>query len=486
MKVKSDSIYEFEKQPRVLLAAFRLLCVSKTFLRDFYPLLNPAHWGEMELKWITAKCMEHFGKYQTSPKIATLRMRLDADTQADEEQKKLIARVLEKLDDFEVDEVTRKYIEDNFEGFITYRATLCAVHEAQELIADGDFDQAVQVVRDSQLIRRYRDDWLTLPDDADRFFEFFDPAALAASTVPIGLGPLDRKIGGGGRRKELNVIVAPLGYGKSQFLVHIGSEAIRRGFNVAHFSFENSAEETHGRYMYNLLSINSDVLQSYDLQTPMYQERKEDMKAMGGQLKIMRLIGSQTTCIDLSAYLSRLEDEDWKPSVCIVDYGDLMSAARRSSHQSKKYEELQTVFEELRDLATEHNVVLWTAAQANREGLKGKRVLTHHIADALGKAFVADIIIAMSKEQKDKEGREITAEEPGSDEETPDNGVRILHILKLRRGGSDNWWAKARTKYAQAKLVCEDWEDYATSDDDIEVEASDHWGKSRRKDTDAS
>lgn len=480
MKVQADSIYEYEKSPTLILAAFRLLCVNSKFLREYYPLLNPAWWGEMELKWITAQAIDHYEKYQTAPKIPSLRMRLEADKQADAEQKKLIVRVLDKLDDFELDDVTRKYVEDTFENFITYRATLHAVHEAQELIEDGDLDQAVQVVRDSQMIRRYSDDWLNLPDDADRFFEFFDPEALKQSTVPIGIAPLDRKIEGGARRKELNVIVAPLGYGKSQMLVHIGSEAIRRGFNVVHFSFENGKEETLARYMYNLLSINSEILKSYKVLTPAYRERLEEMKTFGGKLKIMRLVGSNTTAVDLSGYLSRLEDADWKPTVVIVDYGDLMAAARRSSHQSKKYEELQTVFEELRDLAETHNVVLWTAAQANREGLKGKRVLTHHIADALGKAFTADVIISMSKEQKEHEGHEIGNDEDGTEDET-DNGIRILHLLKLRRGGSDNWWVKAKTRYAQAKLVCDDWEDDTT---DIEVEASNHW-KSRRKDDDA-
>ncbi len=480
MKVQADSVFEFEKQPALLLSAFRLMVINKTFLREFYPILKPEHWGEMELRWICAKCVEYWEHYQKAPKIQSLRMLLDADKQ-DEEAKKLILRIINKLDEFVLTEEAQQVVEDNFENFIRYRATLHAIREAQEFMEGEDWDAAVQVVQDSQTLRRYNDEWLTLPDDADKFFDFFDPAELALATVPIGLPPLDAKLQGGGRKGEIGIIVAPLGYGKSQFLVHIGSEAIRRGFNVVHFSFENSAEETLARYMYNLLHINSEKLIKYNVSTPEYQAAKADMVRYGSQLKIKRLTGSTTTCIDLSSLLSRLEDVDYKPSVVIVDYGDLMAAGRRSSHQSKKYEELQTVFEELRDLAVKHNVVLWTASQANREGMKGKRVLTHHIADALGKAFIADIVISMSKEQKDKEGRSAdapTTEDPEEDEDAPDNGIRILHLLKLRRWGSDNWHVKAKTRYAQARLICEDWSE--VNDEDIAVPAYEY-GRSKRK-----
>lgn len=492
MNVKSDSIYEFNKSPLLLLAAFQLLCERTRFLREFYPLLNPAHWGEMELRWIAARCMEYYEKYQKAPQLGTMRIMLEADRQTDDETKKLILRILNKLDEVDVEDATRLYLVDHFEDYIRYRATLYAVHEAQALIKDGDLEQAVQVIIDSQQVRKYNDNWLSLPADADKFFDFFGPAALQYRTVPIDIPPLDRKMSGGARRGELGVIVAPLGYGKSQMLVHIGAAAVRRGLKVVHFTMENSEEETLARYMYNLLSIDSDVLQSYDLANERYQSRLEEMKEWNGQVKILRLAGSVTTAVDLSGYLHRLEEQDtpWRADVVIVDYGDLMTASRLSSHQSKKYEELQTVFEELRELAAAHEVVLWTASQANREGIKSRRhVRLEHIADALGKAFTADIIISMSKDVKAQEGRQIT--DTGEDSEddtdnTSDNGIRILHLLKMRRGGSDNWFARAKTRYAQAKLVAEDWEEDADDNDEMKATAFIRWGaKARRKADDA-
>jgi len=479
VRVNSESIYEYERSPRLLLAAFRLLCIRGSFLSEYYAMLDPAHWKEMELKWIVAECVSHFSARKAAPQFQTLRMRLEADTNLDDEGAKRILRILDKLDTFELDDETCAYVLATFEGFITYRATLYAIHAAQEFVQDGDLDAAVQVVRESQNVRRYNDTWLTLPDDAPRFFEWFDPEALALATVPIGIDPLDKKLGGGGRKGELGIIVAPLGFGKSQFLVHIGATAFRKGLNVVHFTFENSEEETLARYDYNLLDTDSDVLLQFKPDEERFLQVFKRMQEYGGRLKIKKLQGSSTTAVDLSQYLTRLAETEFVADVVIVDYGDLMAAARRSSHQSKKYEELQTVFEELREVASEHNCVLWTASQANRDGLKGKRVLTEHIADALGKAFTADIIISMSKDKKERDGHDATIAVDQLSE-PPDNGVRILHLLKLRRGGSDNWWVSARAHFSQAKLVVLDWEE--PNDDDIVIQPSTIWGSgSQRK-----
>lgn len=460
IRVKSKSHYEYDKQPALILSALYLLVYNDKFLGHYRPLLDAAHWGEPELKWIIAACVENWDRHGAAPLGKVLRYRLDGDRDLTDEQHQLVTRVINKIDDMDIDAPTRAYIKDTFEPFVRYRATLHALHEAQELLQDGDTEAAVEAVQKSQMVRLLGDDWLELPNDADKFWDFFNEDALIANTIPIGLKKLDDKLNGGARKGELGVWVAPTGYGKSMALVHSGANAYRKGLNVVHFTFENSKEETLARYLYNLLEVESGVLPNWNRVDERYIRRRNEMSAIPGNLKIMQLIGSQTTCVDLAGYLDRLGERGEKPDLVIVDYGDFLRSARPSTRQSKKYEELQTVFEELRDLAASQNVVVWTATQANREGLKGKRVLTHHIADSLGKAMVADIIISISMEAKDKNGKAITTaslDAADNDDDAPTKESRILHLLKLRRGAGD-WWMPVTAHYSQAKFEAQDWD----------------------------
>ena len=52
------------------------------------------------------------------------------------------------------------------------------------------------------------------------------------------------------------------------------------------------------------------------------------------------------------------------PSLIIIDYADIMRSSRR--FDSLRHE-LKLIYEELRNLAMDLNVPIWTASQANRD-----------------------------------------------------------------------------------------------------------------------
>ena len=74
------------------------------------------------------------------------------------------------------------------------------------------------------------------------FFEDADTRFVKINrfACPTGLEALDEKtiLNGGLGRGELGVIVANTGVGKSHFLVSLGAEALKRGKNVVHYTFE--------------------------------------------------------------------------------------------------------------------------------------------------------------------------------------------------------------------------------------------------------
>jgi replicative DNA helicase len=84
----------------------------------------------------------------------------------------------------------------------------------------------------------------------------------------------------------------------------------------------------------------------------------------------------------------------------IVDYADLM---RTTTQRKEKREELESIYEELRAIMQEHNVVGWTASQTNRTGLESEIITMQSISEAFNKCFVADFIFSVSRTTEDKQ-----------------------------------------------------------------------------------
>ena len=97
-------------------------------------------------------------------------------------------------------------------------------------------------------------------EDHEARFQLID-----RSTCPTGIKHLDQKdvLNGGLGRGEIGVVVANTGVGKSHYLVSMGAEALRRGKNVVHYTFELTETAVGIRYDSNLCRIpSSNVIQN--------------------------------------------------------------------------------------------------------------------------------------------------------------------------------------------------------------------------------
>ena len=73
-----------------------------------------------------------------------------------------------------------------------------------------------------------------------------------------------------------------------------------------------------------------------------------------------------------------------KVDVVVVDYIGICASSRVGMSGTNSYSYLKSVSEELRGLAMEHDVVMWTAIQLNRGGFSSTDVDMTDVADSLG------------------------------------------------------------------------------------------------------
>lgn len=180
----------------------------------------------------------------------------------------------------------------------------------------------------------------------------------------------------------------------SHFLVQIGAEALRVGKNVIHYTFELSETAVGLRYDSNLCDIPcSDIIDRKEEVIEFYKNNKL------GRLIIKEYPTGTASVQTIRNHIEKLLLKSFVPSIIVIDYADIMKSSRK--FDSLRHE-LKLVYEELRNMAMDINVPLWTASQANREASNSEIVGLENMSEAYGKAMVADVVLSISRKPNEK------------------------------------------------------------------------------------
>jgi len=188
--------------------------------------------------------------------------------------------------------------------------------------------------------------------------------------------------------------VAPTGVGKSHFLVHLGAAALRIGKNVLHYTLELSESAVGIRYDSNLCNIPSNqVIDNKEKIKQKYEESEF------GRLIIKEYPTGSASVMTIRNHIEKLSMKGFVPSVILIDYADIMRSTRQ--YDSLRHE-LKLIYEELRNLAGEMNVPVWTASQSNKEGSEKDVVGLTNMGESYAKAQVADVVLTLSRKETEK------------------------------------------------------------------------------------
>jgi len=86
--------------------------------------------------------------------------------------------------------------------------------------------------------------------------------------------------------------------------------------------------------------------------------------------------------------------EDFVPDLVIVDYLELLRPVREIEQEHRAQ---QRIIEELRGLAVEQNLSVWTATQTNRQGRTVSVITDAELGDSYGKIRPVDFAISLNQ-----------------------------------------------------------------------------------------
>ena len=367
----------------------QLIFEDRPFADQITEVLN-VEFLELEyLRVFVAKIVEYRTKYgkhpSTNAMISVIRTELDRESEVTQKQvRDYYARVHtnEMADDID-------YIKETSLDFCRKQKLKEAMMKSVNLLQTCSFDEISKVINDALKLgseNNFGHDFIA--DFEDRYKPKF------RLPVTTGWKEIDTITSGGLGRNELGVVIAPTGAGKSMALVHLGSQAIKEGKTVVHYTLELQDTVVACRY--------DSCITQYPLSdlTNFKDEIFEEIKNLDGTLIVKEYPTKSASTNTIKAHLARLVKRGITPGLIIVDYADLL---RPIVVRKEKRTELESIYEELRGLSNEMNCPVWTASQTNRSGLNAEVVTMEQISEAFNKCFVADFICTLSRTIEDKQ-----------------------------------------------------------------------------------
>ena len=133
-----------------------------------------------------------------------------------------------------------------------------AMLKSVKLLQTASFDEISKTINEALKLGTTSDFGYDYLVDFERRFQI-----KARNPITMGWSEIDNVCKGGLGTGELGVVIAPTGAGKSMVLVHLGTEAIKAGKTVVHYTLELADSVVASRYDSCLTGIELKDLFSY-------------------------------------------------------------------------------------------------------------------------------------------------------------------------------------------------------------------------------
>ena len=340
----------------------------------------------LELKYLRTfakKIIDYREKYNRQPSMSTMATILRADL--DDESEIIQRQAREYFARIQANGAVSdaEFIKDTSLEFCKKQKLKEAILQSVDLLQKSSFEEISCVINEAIKLGSDNNFGYDYKIDFERRFE-----KKQRNAVTTGWTEIDALARGGLGRGELGVVIAPTGAGKSMVLVHLGTQAVKAGKTVVHYTLELQDTIIASRYDSCLTGVSLNDLHDFK------DHIAEKVADVEGELIVKEYPTKSASVSTLRNHLERLRRSDKNADMIIVDYGDLL---RPKKTYKERRTELETIYEELRGLAQEFDCPIWTASQTNRGGLNAEVITMESISEAFNKCFVADFIFTVSR-----------------------------------------------------------------------------------------
>ena len=361
------------------------LLTDNKFIQTISDILEPKFFDSDANKWLTREVSKYFMEFRKAPTLEVLKIKI---TQMDDEILKV--SVIENLKEAwrNIEATDLEFVKQETLDFCKNQVLKGAIENSIDLLEQKNYDEIKVIIDEAMKAGSERDlghDYIISLD-----------ARLNESvreTMPTPWDAVSTVMDGGLAGGELGVLVAPAGIGKSWCLQSLGAHLVKQGKTVVHYTLELNESYVGLRYDTVFSGVTTSNIKFYQ------EDVQKVIDKLTGKLIIKYYPTRSASVNTLSAHLKQMEIQEIKPDVVIVDYADILKPT--TFYKEKRHATGET-YENLRGMAGEFDIPIWTASQANRSSLEEEVIDASKVSEDYSKVMTADFVMSVSRKVEDK------------------------------------------------------------------------------------
>ena len=355
------------------------------FIQTISDILNPSMFDSDSNKWLVKSVVDYYYEYKKQPTLEVIKYKID-----EIDNDVLKSGVVDKLREVwkNIEATDLEFVQSETLDFCKNQTLKSAILDSVDLLENKDYDGIKSIIDEAMKAGTTRDlghDYITSLEDR--------LAESARVTVKTPWDVINEVMDGGLGAGELGVIVAPAGIGKSWTLQAIGASTIKENKTVVHYTLELNENYVGLRYDSIFSGVTTSNIKYYK------DEVTNKISKLPGKLLIKYFPTKAASVQTLASHLKQIEISGVNIDMVVVDYADILMP---TGNFKEKRHALGNIYEDLRGLAGELEIPIWTASQANRSALEEDVIGADKVAEDYSKVMTADFVMSMSRKVEDK------------------------------------------------------------------------------------
>jgi replicative DNA helicase len=372
------------------------LAKNEEYSRKVLPFLKEEYFATKAERIVFNTISDFINKYSSLPTKDALNVILDTKKGISADDFKDSTRIITEIFD-NADREDQAWLFDKTEKLCKDRAIHLAIMNSISIL-DGKSEEytesAIPEILSNALAisfdTKVGHDFI---EDAESRFDFYNQTE---KRIPFDLEYFNTVTGGGTPTKTLNIIMAGTGCGKSLFLCHHAAACLMQNMNVLYITLEMAEERIAERIDANLLDVPVQDLRNMPRNS--YKKKIDQLKTTcNGRLIIKEYPTGGANANHFRILLQELRTKKkFKPDIIFVDYLNICSSSRiKNTGNTNSYHYIKSIAEELRGLAVEFDVPLFSATQVNRSGFSSSDIGLEDTSESFGLPATADFFAAL-------------------------------------------------------------------------------------------
>ena len=381
------------QQSRIENTIISSLFFNEDYTRKVLPFVKEEYFGNRVEQLLYGEIFKFVEKYNNLPTKDAMLIELGQRKDINEEELNHLKDYVNQIENTEPDV---KWLTETTEKFCKDRAVHNAVLSGIKILDGKDKKQTAEaiphILSDALAVSFDKSVGHDYIEDADDRFKWYH---TKEKRYQFDLDYMNRITKGGVPSKTLNIALAGTGVGKSLFMCHLASSYLLQGLNVLYITLEMAEERIAERIDANLLDVTMEDL--HDMPQQLYEGKITKLREKTqGQLVIKEYPTASAHSGHFKSLMNELAlKKSFRPDVIFIDYLNICASSRFKGGNISSYFYVKAIAEELRGLAVEFNVPIFSATQTTRTGYVSTDIGLEDTSESFGLPATADFMFAL-------------------------------------------------------------------------------------------